>query len=323
MANNSYVYAVARIRSMEQRLFSQATVEQLLACRDYESALAFLAEKGWGEKETDADAEQILRREEEKTWETIRELKVDLSAFEVLTYPHLYHNLKAAVKEVCTGARPADIYFRDCQISGETMADAVRRKDFRALPEHMRAAALEALEVMLTERDGQLCDVIVDRAALDAVRRAGQEAREKVLADYAEAFVAAADIRCAVRCARTRKKRAFLERALAQSGRLSRDRLIQAALQGEEEVLLFLEKNGFGEAAEALGRSNAAFECWCDNQVIRAIRPQKYNAFSAGPLAAYILARENEIKTVRIILTGKQCGLPDEAVRERVREMYV
>ena len=33
--------------------------------------------------------------------------------------------------------------------------------------------------------------------------------------------------------------------------------------------------------------------------------PQKYNSFSVGPLFAYLLARENEIKTVRIILTGK------------------
>ena len=66
-----------------------------------------------------------------------------------------------------------------------------------------------------------------------------------------------------------------------------------------------------------------AFERWCDNQVIRTIQPQKYNPFSVGPLVAYVLARENEIKTVRIILSGKQNGLPEESIRERVREMYV
>ncbi|MCI8744511.1 MAG: V-type ATP synthase subunit C, partial [Lachnospiraceae bacterium] len=35
------------------------------------------------------------------------------------------------------------------------------------------------------------------------------------------------------------------------------------------------------------------------------------------------LARENEIKTVRIILSGKLNGLSDDSIRERVREMYV
>ena len=57
--------------------------------------------------------------------------------------------------------------------------------------------------------------------------------------------------------------------------------------------------------------------------MIEAIKPQKYNAFSAGPLVAYLLARQNEIKTVRMILTGKQNGFPDEMIRERIREMYV
>ena len=33
--------------------------------------------------------------------------------------------------------------------------------------------------------------------------------------------------------------------------------------------------------------------------------------------------REMEIKTVRIILTGKANGLTDEAIRERMRETYV
>ena len=35
------------------------------------------------------------------------------------------------------------------------------------------------------------------------------------------------------------------------------------------------------------------------------------------------IARENEIKTVRIILSGKQSGFSDDSIRERVREMYV
>ena len=69
--------------------------------------------------------------------------------------------------------------------------------------------------------------------------------------------------------------------------------------------------------------SLSAFERWCDNLMIRRIRPQLHNAFGLGPLAAYILARENEIKSVRIVLSGKKNELPEESIRERVRETYV
>jgi V/A-type H+/Na+-transporting ATPase subunit C len=35
------------------------------------------------------------------------------------------------------------------------------------------------------------------------------------------------------------------------------------------------------------------------------------------------LARENEIKCVRIILSGKLNDLPEKSLKERLREMYV
>lgn len=322
MADN-YAYAVAWIRSLEASLFTDSMMEQLLACPDYDRAMDFLAEKGWGDSETGKDAEQMLRRETEKTWELVRELKMDPSVFEVLLLPHLYHNLKAAVKEVCVGKPQADVFYSDTWISREEMLRIVREKDFSLLPRHMQKAAAEAFEAMLQTRDGQLCDLIVDRAALDAVAKAGEESREEVIRVYAEEFVAAADIRIAVRAARTGKNRMFLERALAPCRAVSVQRLSAAALSGVEAVCSVLSQEGYQEAVEALSESNSAFERWCDNRIMQTIRPQKYRAFTVGPVAAYVLARENEIKTVRMILTGKQNGLPDSALRERVREMYV
>ena len=128
MADN-YVYAVARIRSLETALFTESVIGQLLACKTYESALDFLAEKGWGDSDTGRDAGRMLKRETEKTWEVIRDLKVDPSALEVLSYSHLYHNLKAAVKEVCAGKANAEIYYDDTFISGETMREILQEKD--------------------------------------------------------------------------------------------------------------------------------------------------------------------------------------------------
>ena len=94
-------------------------------------------------------------------------------------------------------------------------------------------------------------------------------------------------------------------------------------MAGIAGICEYLEGTPYREGGEALKESTSAFERWCDNQIIETIRPQKYNPFSAGPIIAYMLARENEIKTVRIILTGKLNQLPDDLIRERVREMYV
>ena len=134
--------------------------------------------------------------------------------------------------------------------------------------------------------------------------------------------MAIADIRIAARCLKTGKSRDFMLRALAPCDAFSVEALATAVLGGMQSFCDFLAAAGYGEAGQALNQSASSFECWCDNRLIQTIEPQKRNAFTVGPLAAYLLGRENEIKTVRIILTGKRNGLPDESIRERVRIMY-
>lgn len=322
MADN-YVYAVARIRSLELSLFSDAMIDQLISCKTYDGCLQFLVEKGWGDSDTETDGEAMLSKEREKMWETIHDLAPDRSVFDVLSYPNLFHNLKAAVKQVVVGETGADIFYDDCGIDGQTMVKIIAEKNYQALPKNMQEAAAKAYETFVQTRDGQLCDIIVDRAALAAIYEAGQKAEHTILKDYAESTVAVADIKIAVRSQRTGKSIDFMRQAMAECRSVSVDKLCHAALNGMDSICSYLEETDYSQGAEALKESPSAFERWCDNRIIKTIKPQKYNSFSAGPLIAYVLARENEIKTVRIILSGKQNGFSDGAIRERVREMYV
>ena len=323
MNDLEYTYAVARIRALESSLFSGTEIERLLACSDEEQCLQLLSEKGWGDATGSMDASAMLKREEEKTWEVIRDVAPDLSVFDVLSYSKLYHNLKAAIKEVCTEVENKNIFYDDCSIPGPEMLQIVRNKEFYRLPGTMGETAAEAYDTLLHTRDGQLCDIIVDRAALDAIYEAGQTAEDEIIKNYAESTVAIADIKIAVRSQKTGKSLEFMKRAMAPCNSVNVDQLSKAAVSGLDAVRDYLVGTSYAEGAAALEESPSAFERWCDNRMMETIRPQKYNSFSAGPLVAYVLARENEIKTVRIILTGKQNEFPDEAIRERIREVYV
>ena len=141
--------------------------------------------------------------------------------------------------------------------------------------------------------------------------------------EYAQTAVAIADIKIAVRSQKTGKNVDFMKKAMVNCSEINVDQLTQAALAGAEEIAQYLEGTSYREGADALRISPSAFERWCDNKMTDSMRSQKYESFSVGPLLAYLLARQNEIKTVRIILTGKQNEFPDEAIRERIREMYV
>ena len=321
--SEKYTYAVARIRALEVSLFSNAVIDQLIACQSYEQCLQFLAERGWGDADSSADAERMLKREEEKIWQTVGELSIDRKKFDVLFCQKLFHNLKAAVKAACVKESPRDIFYEDTAVSGQEMLEIIREKEFGRLPANMSQAAQQACEALLHAGDGQLCDIIIDRAALDAIYKAGMESEDEIIRDYARSVVAVADIKIAVRAQKTAKSIEFMKQAMAECGSLSVDQLAKAALSGPEAIRDYLLGTEYAGGAQALSESMSAFERWCDNRIIQTISPQKYKAFTIGPVVAYVLARQNEIKTVRIILSGKRSQLPDQAIRERVREMYV
>ena len=172
-------------------------------------------------------------------------------------------------------------------------------------------------------RDGQLCDVIIDKATLEAIYAAGRKAKAGILKSYAEDTVAVADIKIAVRSQKTAKSLEFMKKAMVECDSLNIDLLARAALNSVDAICEYLSGTAYAGGAEALAESPSAFERWCDNKIIQTIKPQKYNPFSVEPLVAYVLARENEIKTVRIILSAKANNLPEDSIRERVREMYV
>lgn len=324
MSKTKYTYAVARIRALEVSLLTNAVIEQLLACKSAEQALQLLVEKGWGDLTAGTlDADEVLNKEEEKMWQTIREVAPDMHVFDVLSLPKLYHNLKAAIKEVCTEVENKNIFYDDCEISGEEMFALVQNKEFDKLPGNMPTTAREAFDTLLHTRDGQLCDLIIDRATLEAMLEAGKKSGEKIIEEYAQTAVAIADIKIAVRSQKTGKNAEFMKKAMVNCSEINVDQLTQAALAGAEEIAQYLEGTSYREGADALRISPSAFERWCDNKMTDSMRSQKYESFSVGPLLAYLLARQNEIKTVRIILTGKQNEFPDEAIRERIREMYV
>jgi V/A-type H+-transporting ATPase subunit C len=320
MAEREYIYAVARIRSKELALLTGSFMEQLLSAPDEAECLRLLAERGWG---VDAPGGDMFRAEEEKTWALLSELVADPSVFSVFRYGADYHNLKAAIKENGSGGTFSDIYLEGGTVPADTIRRAVAERDDSLLPERMRPAAHEAEDIFLQTHDGQLCDVLVDTAALRDIHRAGEESPEELLRLYGELTVVTADIKTAVRAQRTGKDRKFLARALAPCDTLDVAQLELAAAGSFEDICKYLETTQYADAVPELKKSPAAFERWCDNVLMRAIRPQIHNCFGLGPLAAYILARENEIKTVRIILSGKRNGLAADRIRERVRETYV
>ena len=318
-----YTYAVARIRCREPRLLTDSDLNGLLSAKDVDGVLRLLRDKGWGDSSSDGGHEALLKAEEDKLWGFIGEIVPDRSTFDFLLVPNDYHNLKVAVKAITRDLDTADLFADNGTVAADTIYNALRLRDYSSLPESLADTAREAMTVLLETSDGQLCDIIVDKACMEHVYKLGKENGDELIRLYCELFVACADIKLAVRSARTGMSRDFIVRSLAECDSLDVKRLADAASLGYDDVISYLGETRYKGAVEAIGRSMSAFEKWCDDQLTQAMQPQKWEPFSIGPVVAYIIARQNELKAVRMILAAKITGLPEDIIKERLRMMYV
>lgn len=322
MRQDDYTYAVARIRFRETKLLSDADIAALLSAKDVESVMRLLRDKGWGDN-TGSRPEELLSLEEKKLWDFVSETVGDLSALNFLLIPNDFHNLKAAVKCITRDVKPDGLLIGNAVTDPMKVYDAVKSREYGELPDYLQDVAKEAMTTLLQTSDGQLCDIIVDKACMEYVYRLGKESENDIIRLYCELFVASSDIKIALRSAHTRKKPDFIRRAMAPCDTLDVVRLAEAAAEGYDAVLSYLSATEYRSATEALNLSMSAFEKWCDDYLTEEMKPQKWEPFGIGPIVAYIIARQNEIKAVRMILSAKTNGLSEKTIKERLRRMYV
>ncbi len=323
MNDLDYIFAVARIRVKEKTLLRDSDIAQMITMPDADAVIEFLLTHGWGDTASSRDADAILAAEEAKTLSLINELRLDPEILEILSYPQLFHNLKAGIKETVTTEPHPSAFYPLESYGRETILKIIKEKTYDQLPEPLRELAPRAFELMLQTRDGQAVDMLVDRETLSAMEKAGKASSNPLFKNYLLSTVAVSNIKIAVRAQRMKKSREFIENALAPCTYLDTKELAKAASGTFEELLGYLQRTDYSQGAEALKESPSAFERWCDNRLIGSLRGERTHSESFGPVLAYYLARQNEIKTVRIILTAKANGFSEDAIRERVREMYV
>lgn len=317
-----FTYAVARIRFRETKLLSDTDLNALLMSSDVDAVMRLLRDKGWGDN-TDCRPEELLALEENKLWEFINETVDDISVLNFLLIPNDYHNLKVILKCITRDQEPDSMLIEDSVEDAQAIYKAIKSRDYGDLPEYLQEVAQDAMTTLLQTSDGQLCDIIVDKACMEHVYRLGKESKSDIIRLYCELFVVSADIKIAIRCANTKKKLDFIRRALAECDTLNIERLAQAACEGKNEVIAYLGTTEYRSAVDAIETSMSAFEKWCDDYMTNAMKPQKWEPFGIGPVVAYIIARQNEIKAVRMILSAKLNNLSENTIKERLRDMYV
>jgi V/A-type H+-transporting ATPase subunit C len=323
MKETAYAYAVSRIRANETKLLSGADIDQLIAAPDEKSAVKLLEDKGYIDIKVNGNLNNIFQAQLQNTWQLLCEIAPDIGLLDFWIIKNDFHNLKTALKAFFTEDKNTDYFIQPALCNPQQIKSAVFGKCYSELPVYLKEEAEKAYDVLIRTMDGQLADILLDAAALNTMLQRAGKTGNGYIKNLAELACATANIKIAIRAARTGKDMQFLQTALCDTASLNITVLINESAKGLDCLFSYLCNTVYKEAVAQYKISTSAFEKWCDDLLLYHVQSAKFISFGPEPLITYYLAKEAEIKSLRIILSCKHNKLPSEKIRERVRRLYV
>ncbi len=319
----SYEFSIGSVRAKECSLFSQADFEQMLLMKNEADLIRFLKDKGYGEGDT---TEDILESNEKKTWEYLRGVAPDIEIFNVFLLQNDIHNFKTILKGTIFEKDYRKLLLDPYTIDPDVIRKAVENRKFDKLPEWLADAARESYDILAHSSDARLSDGIADKALMEHLISKGKASGSGFLREYFETMAFYADIKIAIRAARTKASRDYLDAVLCRVEGLDCRALAAKAVSGYDNLLKYAESIRAYDCRTAIGfyrSSPPALERFVDNKLISLAKKYcRYTTEGAEPLFGYYLGCECERKIIYIISGGINTRTSPDKIRERLREYY-
>jgi V/A-type H+-transporting ATPase subunit C len=359
----SWAYAAGRVKIVEKELLSAAELRQLAGAKSLEASIAALRETYYGRYLAGMGAPAAsfdlpLQKALRDAYESVLGYAGEALAVTVFRARHDFHNVKVAVKDRFLGipseeealsivgnlgvlgmdellekahtARPGD---KGAWSGG---IDFTGRVDLLVEERAIAGTYLAAGALIERERSGNspvalalLADSFVDAAyygwAAAALKRLGYPELRR----FFTAEIDLTNLRMAFRAYRQSIPDSLFGRVVLGEGEVGAKAVRSAYGQGPERVENLYAGTAWGSLAAsgaALLERKAALTSWereCDNALMRVYRRARYVSLGPEPVIGYLLAKEAEVRNLRVVLSGKESQVPASEILERLRETYV
>ena len=322
MKETEYTYAVAYLKTLENKMLSQNDMENLINADGLKECLKLLQDRGYGNNLTGNESvDEILSTELSKVWTEAKNVAPDKAPLDVLLYQNDFHNLKTILKASIMGMDWENLILRPCITEPKAIADAIKTNDFSEMPEFIKASAIKGYETVTKTSDGQLLEVYLDRAMLEEMKKRCDSEKNEFLSGWVELNILIANLKIAIRA--VGKSKDFIFDAIIPTQKFNYQRLCDAAISDIETLKAEIVSLGYPDAVEKLNISFSEFEKWCDNKKMQYIKSAKLKSFGFEPILGFLIGKEFEIQALRIILAGKENNIDVNIIKERLRDLYV
>ena len=330
MDRSKFIQSSTRLRVMEKELLKSENFIRASETETLEDALRSLSDTVYNKYinkiSSTTEYEYILKEELTRFYDELFDISPSKIPIRLITLKYFYHNLKVIIKEDIGKKDLKDLYmdigdfdlkeYRDALVKGSK-----KNKYFELIQ--------RVEEIYEEKKDPQLIDIYLDNAYFTELLELAEESQVDLFIEYAKNLIDFTNIRTLLRAKKQEKDVEFLRQIIIEGGNVRKETyldLLNRELSSDTDVFKKLEIYKYiKEALDSFKeRGNLSdFEREMDNYFIDLIKDVKYITYGPEVIFANVLAKEMEIKNLRIILVSKLNGLDSEFIREKLRDTYV
>ena len=219
-------------------------------------------------------------------------------------------------------------------IAPERLARIINERTLYSLPAPMAEGIQEAIRayrqsIAIQSPDPQSIDIKLDQAMYGHMLSEAAELGNPFVTKLIKIYIDLANIGAFLRMRNMRKDASFLRGALIEGGDVDHGVYARYLLDSPESFVNAMQHTPYSQLCEDGVKSFEAtgtltvFERSADNYVNSFAKKTKLYPIGLELIAAYFVARQTELKNIRIIMVGKINGIAQDIIRERLRESYV
>lgn len=327
MRDYDFAYAVGRLRVLETKLLNANDLERLAEQASLTEALAALGETEYGPDlmalAEPEEFEQALDSELERTNKLLLQLAQGRPEFNLFLFHYDLENLKLLLK---SDFLEPDALSRLGHWDPEWLVHRFRENDLDQLPPFFCQLIEQGRTVLNQTDDPREVDRVLDRAWLNYGWELLKASSSQLLYQWWIGLIDLTNLRTFVRMRLLELPYTEFQSFFITNGYLKLNDFNGFWDKPPAQVGAWLANSPYPKLAGeggALLNSLTGLERAGDNLLLDLIMPAKWLPLGIEPLVGYLLAKENEVKILRIILVGKanQLTIPD--IKERLRDAYV
>lgn len=333
MEQLQFANANARIRALETKLLDKAKIDKIIDSSSSEEALKALSETEYSNYMSNInrpeDYEILLSDELKRLYNLMYSLSPEKSIIDIMALRYDYHNLKVMMKGKILKQDLFYLLIPVGTIPEEKLKQFFSSENYREISPIMREGITRAEKAFEEEKDPQKIDIILDSFMYKEMLLKAEEINEDFIKNYLKISIDLTNIKTLLRAKKQNKERKFLEEILIEGGTIDKKTLIGYEMESVDNIINKLSYTNYEKiirsGLEHYSKTNniSYFEKLSENYIMEFVKKAKYVSFGVEPLIGYIIAKETEIKILRIIMVGKLNNIAPEVIRERLRDVYV